>query len=532
MNPTTPVVSKQGQAAKERIASVRQNVDAGLSTPEARRAARTPMPKVDVSGSTVISPDSLAAPSPLQITPTPVDTATPGLQGALETAQGTTDTFLQDLTAQKTATETTKNTSMQAYLDSLMAPGEVAQTAAQYATEGGVDTIQKELDTVNNQILQEKNALRRKVERIQSSGGGLSGGAESEIDNLGRESLAKQADLYVIQMGVQGRFDSAKTIADRAVSAQLEADKQRQDVLSTLYQDNKEQFTKAEQREFETKQADRTRAIEEQAANKQATYELAIQAQIDGAPTAVVQQMMGAKSKEEALAIGGQYLGALDRQAKQASINASRLSAEKSQLEIDDIKNKQAAIEAAVANGQVILDEDQKETAYKLGKDFESESKDFKTRAEALNTVVAAADNPTAAGDLALIFAYMKMLDPNSVVREQEFANAQNAAGIPERVRAQYNNALKGERLTENTRTDFIDRATDIYNASLDQQIQLEDRYKDKAVNLFGLPENAADLVVQDIRSTGAVSDVVFGIQLNNASNEQLLDLRSKGLIP
>lgn len=531
MNPSTPVVSKEGQAAKERIASVRQNVNAGMSTAEARRAPRNVAPKVDVSGSTVISPDSLAAPTPMQITPAPVDTATAGMQGVLESAQGETDTFLQDLTKATQTAEAGKTSSLQQYLGSLMAPGETALTAQQYSAEGGVDAIQKELDAVNSKILQEQNALRRKVERIQSQGGGLAPGAESEINNLERESLAKQADLYVIQMGVQGRFDSAKTIADRAVAAQLEADKQRQDVLSIIYQDNKEQFTKAEQREFETKQADRTRKIEEQAANKQATYELAIQAQMDGAPTAVVEQMMQAKSKEDALAIGGSYLGALDREAKRASIEASRLSSQKTQMEIQDIQDKQRAIQAAVESGQVILDEDQKETAYKLGKDFEAESKEFKTRAEALNTVVAASENPTAAGDLALIFAYMKMLDPNSVVREQEFANAQNAAGIPERIRAQYNNALRGERLTENTRTDFVDRATDIYNSALEQQVQLEDRYRDKAVNLFGLPENAAELVVQDIRSTGAVSDVVFGIQLNNASDEQLLDLRNRGLI-
>lgn len=46
--------------------------------------------------------------------------------------------------------------------------------------------------------------------------------------------------------------------------------------------------------------------------------------------------------------------------------------------------------------------------------------------------VQGAAERPSAANDLAMIFAYMKMLDPGSVVREQEFANAQNAAGIPD----------------------------------------------------------------------------------------------------
>jgi hypothetical protein len=228
----------------------------------------------------------------------------------------------------------------------------------------------------------------------------------------------------------------------------------------------------------------------------------------------------------------------LDIEAKQANIaqsyasaNASRLSAMKSEIEIADIQAKQQALEQAIANGEIVLDEDQKETAYKLGKDFEGESKEFKTRAEAFNAITAAAEDPSAAGDLALIFAYMKMLDPQSVVRETEFANAQNAAGIPERIRAQWNNALKGERLTDTTRSDFVDRSLKIYNSSLQQQMQLEDRYREKAVDLFGLPENAANKIIQDIRAEAAVSEAVFGLQLNQASDEQLLDLKSRGLI-
>lgn len=73
-----------------------------------------------------------------------------------------------------------------------------------------------------------------------------------------------------------------------------------------------------------------------------------------------------------------------------------------------------------------------------------------------------AAQQPSAANDLALIFAYMKMLDPGSVVREQEFANAQNAAGVPDQVRNAWNKALRGERLNENQRAQFVSSASQI----------------------------------------------------------------------
>lgn len=76
--------------------------------------------------------------------------------------------------------------------------------------------------------------------------------------------------------------------------------------------------------------------------------------------------------------------------------------------------------------------------------------------------VQSAAAQPSAAGDLSMIFAFMKMLDPGSVVREQEFANAQNAAGVPDQVRNAYNRAMSGQRLNPSQRGDFLRQARDL----------------------------------------------------------------------
>ena len=74
----------------------------------------------------------------------------------------------------------------------------------------------------------------------------------------------------------------------------------------------------------------------------------------------------------------------------------------------------------------------------------------------AYGKIQASSTEPSAAGDIALLINYMKMLDPGSVVREGEFATAQNAGGVEARVRATYNNLLRGERLTEGQRADFL----------------------------------------------------------------------------
>ena len=79
--------------------------------------------------------------------------------------------------------------------------------------------------------------------------------------------------------------------------------------------------------------------------------------------------------------------------------------------------------------------------------------------------MTAAAKDPSAAGDLALIFNFMKMLDPGSVVRESEFATASNAAGVPDRIRNQYNRIVDGKRLTNRQRADFVNRSEKLFNS-------------------------------------------------------------------
>ena len=112
----------------------------------------------------------------------------------------------------------------------------------------------------------------------------------------------------------------------------------------------------------------------------------------------------------------------------------------------------------------------------KLRDDFRSESKEFVKVRDAYGRILST--DASAAGDLALIFNYMKMLDPGSVVREGEFATAQNSAGIPERIRAQYNRVKSGERLTETTREDFLQQANNLYQTQADSQSYLESEYE------------------------------------------------------
>lgn len=114
-----------------------------------------------------------------------------------------------------------------------------------------------------------------------------------------------------------------------------------------------------------------------------------------------------------------------------------------------------------------------------LRKEFTGQAavKDFAKQSSAFGRVVASAQEPSAAGDLALIFNYMKVLDPGSTVREGEFATAQNAAGIPGRVQSLYNSIISGERLNPEQRNDFVDRSRRLYEQSAGEYQGLRDKY-------------------------------------------------------
>ena len=88
------------------------------------------------------------------------------------------------------------------------------------------------------------------------------------------------------------------------------------------------------------------------------------------------------------------------------------------------------------------------------------EVKDFRNVLNSTQQIMSLAKGEgSAMGDLAAIFSYMKTLDPGSTVREGEAASAQNAAGIPERVRNYYNNLISGERLSPEQRADMANTA-------------------------------------------------------------------------
>lgn len=91
---------------------------------------------------------------------------------------------------------------------------------------------------------------------------------------------------------------------------------------------------------------------------------------------------------------------------------------------------------------------------------------------------------------MSLVFAYMKMLDPNSTVREGEQAQARNAGSVDEKIYNLYNQARSGQSLNPRQRKDMYNQASLIYNQQQGKQAELQQEYTDIASRSGANPQN------------------------------------------
>lgn len=112
----------------------------------------------------------------------------------------------------------------------------------------------------------------------------------------------------------------------------------------------------------------------------------------------------------------------------------------------------------------------------------------------AMGRVLASAEAPSAAGDMSLVFAYMKLLDPSSAVREGEQATARNAGSVPARIIGLYNQALNGQTFEDSVRADFVDRTRRLVQGQRPLLYQQMDRFRRRAESQDADP----DLIIFD----------------------------------
>lgn len=167
------------------------------------------------------------------------------------------------------------------------------------------------------------------------------------------------------------------------------------------------------------------------------------------------------------------------------------------------------------------------ESINKIRKEYNSldEVKAFKPVRASFLKVKKSAEKPSAAGDLALVFNYMKILDPGSVVRESEFKTASDATAwlqkneadgvaIPAPIAQAIRKLKDGTILTDTQRKDFVNIARKAASA---QFAPVKDSYL-QYKNIVGQMQLPEDLTLPD--NYKIIEDELAGqIPIESSSN-------------
>lgn len=152
--------------------------------------------------------------------------------------------------------------------------------------------------------------------------------------------------------------------------------------------------------------------------------------------------------------------------------------------------------------------------------EFTRNMEPFVKLAQAFEKVQVAALNPSGAGDISLIYGYMKILDPGSTVMQGEQASAQNAGSVPESIRAKYNSIIAGDKLDPNVRADFLNQARLIVESQRTMANDVRDRYSELA-QAYGLkPEQIVFDPFKRIKPPGEVVKSSTPIKANDWWNK------------
>ena len=173
----------------------------------------------------------------------------------------------------------------------------------------------------------------------------------------------------------------------------------------------------------------------------------------------------------------------------------------------------------------------------KLRDEYAKKTANFTEGTRNYNIIESSAADNSGAGDVALVTSFMKMLDPGSVVRETEFANARDTAGLLTQLKNAAQKVQTGQFLDSKQRQTFARLAKQYLNAA---QTQQEGVKKDLGVivknyslneeNVFGLPEEEVEETVIVALPEGVTEDdIAETMRIHNMTREEVMGRLSSG---
>lgn len=464
MNPTITTNSKINPQTGEIINPTTQDIQAYNQNYETIRQNPNVAPTIDANQIGNVSPIKIPQPQPQQNL----------LAGLTQNFQATADA---STAKQDEATSTYENLLNQLGMES-------ADTLAMQEQQG-LPQAEKELLDL------QKVANQQQARYIQGYTQAEMARNTRQETNLAQTNITRQNAIDSLLTNSlisakQGDITYANTLIDRAIKAKYDP------IKATL---NAKKFILEQ---VNTKAAeDRKNAINLQIkqAEKQETDLLNKEKMIieaaPFAPVDILAKAREAKTTLEAAQILGKYGGdymkteLLKEQIKteKAQRDNYNASAAKTRAETG-LLGKPMGVDGVIAT----LPKSSQDRYYKLQGDFDTATKNYRAAIDSAGNISALSKDATPQQQTAIIFSYMKTLDPSSTVREGEFALVGKTAGLDDRAV----NALKkldnGARLNEKQINDIVG-ATKVLSDTAKKNLDATSKEYDRRAEKFGLPK-------------------------------------------
>ena len=143
-----------------------------------------------------------------------------------------------------------------------------------------------------------------------------------------------------------------------------------------------------------------------------------------------------------------------------------------------------------------------------MRKEFLGKSKRFETIRDFYQRAQASAKTENPISDISLLYSYIKVIDPDSVVREGERATVENAPAVPDKIRSLYNTIIGGRVMAKGQRQQVLQEIKSAYQTHATSQRGLEKEYR-RLAKERGLPESqvTVDLIGEGEKSAKDMSD-------------------------
>lgn len=250
-----------------------------------------------------INSESLNGQQPVTIPPAPPETAAGGISGLAEVVKEQTRLAQeQERKAQEAqAAVSTEKGKLQGLMERVLG---VQESRARLEQEAGLGVKQQKVTDYTNQLegleRAELNEIRALDNQFMSAEG-----KNAAVREISRRYAFQKADVALLQSAANRDLDTASRIIDRKIALQLEPLQTQLEFTKLFYQENRDLFSKADDRAFQTRIKQLDQEYETTKENRTAIANLQLEALKNGVmiPASVMAELNKAKDAAEATQI-------------------------------------------------------------------------------------------------------------------------------------------------------------------------------------------------------------------------------------